>query len=115
LDQKVDDSLAKPLISILSQYIQKQDIKPDIKIEPMGKDCLCSFNPKSLRNSELIGLRCNFLEVVKDEGTDALTDALNKLMLESGPLTGHLVDKLVRLEPEILGSSVDLQVYPFIY
>lgn len=52
-----------------------------------------------------------FSEVPCDQNMNALTKTIEKLMIAPSSETGMLVDKLVRLEPEILGGSLmDLQV-----
>lgn len=76
----------KALVDLLNQYVSKQESK-------MEKE-------KVKQN-----------EVPCDQNLNALTKTIEKLIIAPSAETGMLVDKLVRLEPEILGGSLmDLQI-----
>lgn len=75
----------KALMDLLQQYISKQETS--MELEQKVK-----------------------VDISTDENMNALTKTMEKLMVFPKSEAGHLVDKLVKLEPEILGSLMDMQM-----
>uniref|UniRef100_A0A023EZS6 Uncharacterized protein n=1 Tax=Triatoma infestans TaxID=30076 RepID=A0A023EZS6_TRIIF len=81
LQAKTDNPRIKSLVDILTQYVNKQENQSSV---------------------------CEVQEKMDTE--DSLTETMKKLLICPDSEAGHLVDKLVKLEPEILGSEIELQM-----
>uniref|UniRef100_T1HRR4 DUF3677 domain-containing protein n=1 Tax=Rhodnius prolixus TaxID=13249 RepID=T1HRR4_RHOPR len=81
LQAKTDNPRIKSLVDILTHYVNKQENQTSV---------------------------CEKQEKMDTE--DGLTETMKKLLISPDSEAGHLVDKLVKLEPEILGSEIELQM-----
>lgn len=58
----------------------------------------------------LLWSKTYFSESSTDENIIVLSSTMERLMVGPKANAGKLVDKLIKLEPEILGSNMDMQV-----
>ncbi|BES89143.1 integrator complex subunit [Nesidiocoris tenuis] len=86
LKHKINDPRIKSLLDILTLFLKKQE-KMEVESSAPEKSCQ--------RADDVVG---------------SLSRTMKQLLISSAAGSGHLVDKLVKLEPEILGSEMELQM-----